>query len=60
MRSAVDVRCRIRGFGGPEYPGGGHGFPQTHSGIFNADLLGFIEEDAAQGRPFILATPVSA
>ncbi|PSJ40621.1 alpha/beta fold hydrolase [Allosphingosinicella deserti] len=43
-----------------EYAGGGHGFPQTHSGIFNADLLGFIEEGAAHSRPFILATPVSA
>ncbi|QAY78711.1 alpha/beta fold hydrolase [Sphingosinicella sp. BN140058] len=43
-----------------EYPGGGHGFPQTHSGIFNADLLQFIEEGEAQSRPFILATPVNA
>lgn len=30
------------------YPGGDHGFAQTHQDEFNADLLAFIREDAAQ------------
>ena len=30
------------------YPGGDHGFAQTHQDLFNADLLAFVREDTAE------------
>ena len=43
-----------------EWPGGNHGYPQTHSDAFNADLLAFLESlDLPTGTESLIVAPMA-